>query len=221
MLSATQLLTMLELQDRMNSKVDSNWIAQNNNWFRAIQVEGVEAIEHHGWKWWKMQQCDLPQLRMELVDIWHFILSAAIQNKQGQLLLTHSEMLADLNHKNNMVCFDSVKYALGQLTLLDKIDLMVGLATARRYSLELFELILADCGMSWKELFKQYIGKNVLNFFRQDHGYKLGTYQKMWDGREDNEHLVELLDAIDLSSEQVQEVLYKLLDERYRVATGA
>lgn len=43
--------------------------------------------------------------------------------------------------------------------------------------------------MNWLEWFKQYTGKNVLNVFRQDHGYKAGTYIKVWDGREDNEHL--------------------------------
>lgn len=66
---------MLELQDGMNNKVNPDWVAANNNWYRAIQVEGVEAIEHHGWKWWKKQDCKLAQLQMELVDIWHFILS--------------------------------------------------------------------------------------------------------------------------------------------------
>jgi len=68
-ISEIQLSTMLELQDGMNSKVNPAWVAANNNWHRAIQVEGVEAIEHHGWKWWKKQECDLAQLKMELVDI--------------------------------------------------------------------------------------------------------------------------------------------------------
>lgn len=44
-ISESQLITMLELQDGMNSKVNPDWVAANNNWHRAIQVEGVEAIE--------------------------------------------------------------------------------------------------------------------------------------------------------------------------------
>ena len=79
------LEAMLKMQDEMNSKVNPDWVNANNNWCRAIQVEGVEAIEHHGWKWWKKQECDMAQLRMELVDIWHFILSAAIQHRHGKV----------------------------------------------------------------------------------------------------------------------------------------
>jgi hypothetical protein len=61
-ISEIQLIAMLELQDSMNAKVNPEWVAANNDWYRAIQVEGVEAIEHHGWKWWKKQDCDLAQL---------------------------------------------------------------------------------------------------------------------------------------------------------------
>jgi dimeric dUTPase (all-alpha-NTP-PPase superfamily) len=137
-ITKTQLLSMLELQDAMNSKVNPFWMAANNNWHRAIQVEGVEAIEHHGWKWWKKQDCDLAQLRMELVDIWHFILSAAIQLNQGNIALAKIEMQAELNLKQKSVQFDNQYYVLAQLTLLEKLDLLVGLAAAKRTSLALF-----------------------------------------------------------------------------------
>jgi dimeric dUTPase (all-alpha-NTP-PPase superfamily) len=102
-ITETQLLSMLELQDGMNSKVNLDWVAANNNWHRAIQVEGVEAIEHHGWKWWKKQECDLAQLRMELVDIWHFILSSYIQTKHGNAALAKLEMQAELHLKQKSV----------------------------------------------------------------------------------------------------------------------
>lgn len=61
-------------------------------------------------------------------------------------------------------------------------------------------------------------GKNVLNFFRQDHGYQEGTYRKSWhDGREDNEHLVELVHSLDASRISFQEDLYKALKTRYQI----
>lgn len=214
-LSETQLITMLELQDGMNSKVNPAWVAANNNWHRAIQVEGVEAIEHHGWKWWKKQECDLAQLRMELVDIWHFILSAGIQVKHGDIALAKLEMQAELNLRQKSVQFDDRYYVLAELSLLEKLDLLVGLAAARRTSLALFESLLHDCDMEWNDLFKQYVGKNVLNVFRQDHGYKAGTYIKIWDGREDNEHLVEVLEIADLDSTNVRDELYSALKARY------
>lgn len=217
-LNETPLLAMLELQASMNSKVNPAWVAANNNWYRAIQVEGVEAIEHHGWKWWKKQDCDLEQLRMELVDIWHFILSAALQNKHGNVALTRIDMMAELNLHQKSIQFDNQYYMLAQMNLLSKLDLLVGLATSKRTSLALFESLLLDCQMSWSVLFKQYIGKNVLNVFRQDHGYKAGSYIKVWDGREDNEHLMEVLELVDLSSRNARDELYESLNARYRLA---
>jgi dimeric dUTPase (all-alpha-NTP-PPase superfamily) len=219
-LTETQLTTMLELQDGMNSKVNPDWVAANNNWHRAIQVEGVEAIEHHGWKWWKKQDCDMAQLRMELVDIWHFILSAAVQEKHGNVALAKIEMMSELHLHQKSVQFDNQYFMLAQMKLLEKLDLLVGLAAARRTNLALFESLLLDCGMEWTSLFKQYIGKNVLNVFRQDHGYKTGTYIKIWDGREDNEHLVEVLETVDLNADDVRDALYQSLKARYIVIAG-
>jgi dimeric dUTPase (all-alpha-NTP-PPase superfamily) len=216
-ISEIQLSTMLELQDGMNRKVNAEWVAANNNWYRAIQVEGVEAIEHHGWKWWKKQECDLPQLRMELVDIWHFILSASIQIELGNIAQAKREMQAELDLHQKSVQFDNKNFVLAQLSLLDKLDLLVGLAAAKRTNLALFESLLHDCDMEWNDLFKQYVGKNVLNVFRQDHGYKAGTYIKIWNGREDNEHLVEVLEVVDLGSANVRDELYSSLKARYLI----
>ncbi|MBP0133218.1 MAG: dUTP diphosphatase [Nitrosospira sp.] len=209
---------MLEMQDGMNKKVNPDWVAANNNWHRAIQVEAVEAIEHHGWKWWKKQNCDMAQLRMELVDIWHFILSTVIQNTRGSIRFSTIEMISELNLSQKSVQFDNQYYILAKMSLLEKLDLLVGLSAAKRTSLALFDSLLSDCGMSWVELFKQYTGKNVLNVFRQDYGYKAGTYIKIWNGREDNEHLVEVLDIIDLSANNVHDELYQTLKSRYLLA---
>ena len=217
-LTETQLVSMLEMQDGMNKKVNPDWVAANNNWHRAIQVEAVEAIEHHGWKWWKKQNCDMAQLRMELVDIWHFILSTVIQNTRGSIRFSTIEMISELNLSQKSVQFDNQYYILAKMSLLEKLDLLVGLSAAKRTSLALFNSLLSDCGMSWVELFKQYTGKNVLNIFRQDYGYKAGTYIKIWNGREDNEHLVELLDIIDLSADNVHDELYQTLKSRYMLA---
>ena len=216
-LTESQLTAMLEMQDGMNNKVNPDWVSANNNWHRAIQVEGVEAIEHHSWKWWKKQECDMAQLRMELVDIWHFMLSAAIQNKHGNIALAKLDMISELNLRQKSVQFDNQYYLLAQLSLLEKLDLQVGLAAARRTNLALFESVLSDCGMDWTSLFRQYIGKNVLNMFRQDHGYKAGTYIKIWDGREDNEHLVEILEMAELNDGDVRDALYQSLKARYVV----
>ncbi|MDX8385814.1 MAG: dUTP diphosphatase [Gallionella sp.] len=219
-LTEIQLDAMLDMQDKMNSTVNPEWIQAKNNWYRAIQVEGVEAIEHHGWKWWKKQECDMGQLRMELVDIWHFMLSVVIQSKHGNLPLAKMEMLGEFKLRQKSIQFDNQYYSPTQMELLDKLDLLVGLAAAKRSNLALFESLLLECGMNWLELYKQYLGKNVLNVFRQDHGYKAGTYIKEWDGREDNEHLLEIIGQIDLEAGDARDTLYKSLKEKYsRVAS--
>ena len=69
--------------------------------------------------------------------------------------------------------------------------------------------------MDFDQLFRTYVGKNVLNFFRQDHGYKSGEYQKLWHGREDNEHLIEVLGELDCAADEVPDALYRALQERY------
>ena len=157
----------------------------------------------------------MAQLKMELVDIWHFILSAVIQDKQGDIVLAKTEMMKELNLHQEKIHFDDHFYLLTQMNLLEKLDLLIGLAAAKRTSMGLFESILTDCSTDWMELFKQYIGKNVLNIFRQDHGYKDGTYIKIWDGCEDNEHLIKILDIVDLQADNIRDELYQLLKTKY------
>ena len=214
MLNEAQARTMLEMQARMNEKVNPEWVKAAYPYLRAVVVEGAEAMEHHGWKWWKKQDCDLEQLQMELVDIWHFTLSHILLEVQGNQDLAVKSLLSYIG-ESNVIEFDNKTYIIKELNLLSKIELKIGLAAARRINIPLFESLLSDCKMDWKELFCQYVGKNVLNFFRQDHGYKEGTYDKHWDGREDNEHLVEVMTEIDSEHPDFQQTLYQSLKDRY------
>jgi dimeric dUTPase (all-alpha-NTP-PPase superfamily) len=214
MLTQTQAEVMLTLQANMNAKVNPDWLNAGYPYLRAVVVEGAEAMEHHGWKWWKKQECDLGQLQMELVDIWHFTLSHILLEVKGDQAHATKLLLSQLN-QGNAVKFDNKTYIINELDLISKIELEVGLAAARRISVPLFAALLADCQMDWKELYCQYVSKNVLNFFRQDHGYKEGTYDKHWNGREDNEHLVEVMTEIDSEHPEFQHILYESLKDRY------
>ena len=215
MLSAQQLATMLTLQDKMNAKVNPDWLNAGYGYLRAAMVESVEAIEHHGWKWWKAQHKDLPQLQMELVDIWHFALSACIIDFKGDIAASAKSIAAELASGNTQVTFDQKNYDSSQLSLLDNLELMTGLCAAKRFSVPLFMQIVVQCDMSADELYRQYVGKNVLNFFRQDNGYKDGTDIKVWQGREDNEHLVDVMNALDLSKPEFSDLVYEGLKARY------
>lgn len=213
MLTKIQAETMLTLQAAMNAKVNPDWINAAYPYLRAVIVEGAEAMEHRGWKWWKKQHCDLEQLQMELVDIWHFTLSHILLENKGNQEQSLSELLTADTAQS--IDFDGKQYVFDQLDLMNKLELNIGLAVARRISIPLFAALLKDCEMSWQDLYCQYVGKNVLNFFRQDNGYKEGSYRKLWSGREDNEHLVEIMSVLDSSHENFQHELYASLKDRY------
>lgn len=216
LLSAPQISTLLRLQSAMNSKVDPDWVAAAYPYLRAVVLEAAEAIEHHGWKWWKKQVCDLPQLQMELVDIWHFLLSEILLRASDDKNLAAVTLTDLLTHSSDTtVHCDGQRFDLQSMTLLEKLQLLIALASLNRIQLNVFESILLDCQMDWSELYRQYVGKNVLNFFRQDHGYKDGSYQKVWDNREDNEHLVELMATLQQDTDSYPEQLYAALQQRY------
>lgn len=214
MLTQAQATTMLTLQAQMNAKVNPDWVKAAYPYLRAVVVEGAEAMEHRGWKWWKKQECDLKQLQMELVDIWHFTLSHILLQHNGDQQKSLNDLLQ--SDTSWSLQFDGVDYHITELDLIGKLELNIGLAAARRISLPLFAALLHDCQMDWNELYCQYVGKNVLNFFRQDNGYKQGTYRKEWSGREDNEHLVEIMQLLDSTSADFQHRLYDSLKERYQ-----
>ncbi|RDV24467.1 dUTP diphosphatase [Alteromonas aestuariivivens] len=215
MLTQQQLATMLSLQDKMNTKVNAEWLTAGYGYLRAAMVESVEAIEHHGWKWWKAQKMDLPQLQMEMVDIWHFALSACIIDYRGDVHAAANALSAQLAQAHSHVKFDSKDYYPEHMDLLDNLELMAGLCAAKRFSVPLFMHIITLCEMSSDDLYQQYVGKNILNFFRQDHGYKDGTYIKVWSDREDNEHLVEVLAELDMDAADYDEQVYAGLKARY------
>jgi dimeric dUTPase (all-alpha-NTP-PPase superfamily) len=213
MLQANQAQIMLQLQDNMNAKVNPQWLSTRSPFLRAVVIEGAEAIEHHGWKWWKKQDCDLEQLQMELVDIWHFVLSELLLQSDGEHAPAQAYIFDNIAQEE--VQFDGKQWQFAELNLLEKLELLIGLAAAKRTSIGLFSALLVDCKMTWLDLYQQYVSKNVLNFFRQDNGYKQGTYRKVWDGREDNEHLVQLMADLDASALSFQEDLYQALHQRY------
>ncbi len=85
----------------------------------------------------------------------------------------------------------------------------------RGFDVPLFSALMVEADMPFDELYVRYVGKNVLNFFRQDHGYQDGTYRKHWGEKEDNEHLVEVVAGLDTSSPGFKDDLYSALKRRY------
>ncbi|WP_444932318.1 dUTP diphosphatase [Microbulbifer sp. SSSA002] len=199
-----QLQVMLTLQDEINTVVNENWREQNFAWYRAIWVESAELLDHYGWKWWKKQLPEMDQVKLELVDIWHFGLSLELQKGSPQEV---AEIMLKAFADSERTAGD-FRENLESFTL----NTLAG----KQFDVAGFAQLLADAEMSFAELYQRYVGKNVLNRFRQDNGYKDGSYVKNWAGREDNEHLAEIAGLLDASAADYSEQVYKALQERYR-----
>jgi hypothetical protein len=52
--------------------------------------------------------------------------------------------------------------------------------------MQAFIEVALQSNLTLDSLYRLYIGKNILNRFRQEHGYKEGSYIKIWNGEEDN-----------------------------------
>jgi C_GCAxxG_C_C family probable redox protein len=200
-----KILTMLELQDAMNRKVNPDWRDAGYPWYRAIWTECAEMLDHYGWKWWKHQKPDMRQVHLEIIDIWHFALSD---------LILHSDSLD--------VAADRVLEGLSQhspeIEFRESIE-QLAMSAIQNQAADIgrFATVMRAADLDFDELFKTYVGKNVLNFFRQDHGYKEGSYQKIWQGREDNEHLADILASLDADNPGFSDEVYRRLQSAYPI----
>ena len=194
---------MLELQDAMNARVNSDWREANNEWYRAIWTECAEMLDHYGWKWWKHQQPDLDQVQLELVDIFHFAMSDYLLQSDDNSAVA-SRILQEMGNPGSITDIRQAIESMAQSTIAN-----------RSMHFSTFGNIMQLIEMDFDQLYRMYVGKNVLNFFRQDHGYKEGSYIKVWQGREDNEHLAELLTLLDSENADFKNEVYQELQARY------
>ena len=198
-----KILSMLEMQDAMNRKVNQAWREAGYPWYRAIWTECAEMLDHYGWKWWKHQRPDLQQVRLEIVDIWHFALSARLM--QGlPPEQTAAAIARELQRPREVGDMREAIETLAAQAIETK-DADIGI----------FARIMQLAELDFDALYRTYIGKNVLNFFRQDHGYQEGHYVKTWHGREDNEHLAGILERLDPASPSFGEDIYRELAAAY------
>ena len=203
-----QLATMLELQNDMNTKVHASWREQNFEWYRAIWVECAELLDHYGWKWWKKQTPDVDQIALELVDIWHFGLSLLLL--KGYSVEDITAIVEDeFSNPKSSGDFASDLEHFTESTL-----------STKDFDVSGFARLMVGINMDFETLYVGYVGKNVLNFFRQDHGYQDGSYQKQWGGVEDNEHLVEIVAQLDTSAGDFKDELYQRMATRYKELNG-
>jgi len=206
---------MLRLQQKLNDETNGeDWEKGYNkfgriiNWRRCIYMECAELIDSFNWKHWKDINAKEPEwenIKIEIVDIWHFIMSLGLEiyhnNKIGTL-----DDLADFiveskyfnlfceepyptENKNHLAQMEIINYA--EDVIRDSLDKD---KDSFYIMIDDFIILSLHCGVNIEILYKYYIAKNILNKFRQDHGYKEGTYKKIINGVEDNALMLEILE---------------------------
>lgn len=104
--------------ERMPEAQQPEWVL---NFCRAIQQETAELVDSVPWKWWaKYQTYDKQNARVEVVDLFHFVISLA------QVLGLSAKDVHDLYMKKNRVNFERQAGGYAEKNEDDNRDLTVG-----------------------------------------------------------------------------------------------
>ncbi|WP_457642518.1 dUTP diphosphatase [Persephonella sp.] len=204
-----KILDMLQLQDKLNKKINENWreIRIKEDFARATWIECAELVDSLPWKWWKKQEADMDNVKIEVVDIWHFIMSyilidyedvgdAAKSSAIDMFLRGINEDFHNIN-----ISGEYINHYLGEIDKYRKI-IFLAERVAEGFLKENLEEgifffgLLVKNTMSFDELYFLYIGKNILNHIRQEKGYNKGEYKKLINGLEDNQYLFKIVKEI-------------------------
>ncbi len=222
-----KILLMLQLQAQLNDATNGeDWtkgVTKNGktiNWRRCIYMECAEMVDSFSWKHWKSinQEPDWDNLQIEVVDVWHFIMSLAIENYSKNLRGGIEDLALNISQLPSFSTIDKRNNSFGfQDKVIEKVENIIRLALeAGELKLEemfseFFDLAVMS-GLDLETLYRLYVGKNILNQFRQDNGYKDGTYIKVWNGEEDN---VVMKRVWEDNGDIKPELLYKELAKAY------
>jgi len=217
---------MLRLQQELNDATNgSGWekgITRNGkriDWRRCIWLEAAELVESYPWKHWKSidAEPDDANIRIEAVDIWHFVMSEALRVYAIENLGGIDELATAMTSTEAYRAFvvgakETVRDLYGEIAQVETlVGMLFGTATVEEWTAQFYRVALQS-GLDLDALYRLYVGKNILNRFRQDHGYKEGTYRKIWEGEEDNVVMQRYLEAEAALS---PEALYARLEAAY------
>ncbi len=214
------ILEMFKLQEELNRETNGeDWRegftkeGKIINWKRCIYMECAELIDSFPWKHWKHSNFNYSNLKLELVDIWHFVMSyilATTTFKEGVEIVNSSLNSPSKIKIPSNLPLEKIDYFLEPFEELMRLALTPS-STPKELTSQFFSCC-KSVNLTLPQLYKLYIGKNILNRFRQDFGYKEGSYKKIWDGVEDNEVLTQLLEKNPSISPNA---LYQELQKRY------
>ena len=196
-----KILLMLQLQNQLNDTTNGEeWTkgttknGKEINWRRCIYMECAEMVDSFAWKHWKAidKEPDWDNHQIEVVDVWHFIMSLAIENYSQMMRggiedlainISSLEAFAKIDRSNET--FSAPSEVIAKVENLIRASIITEPIELEKLISEFFDLVSIS-GLDLESLYRLYVGKNILNQFRQDNGYKDGSYIKVWNGEEDN-----------------------------------
>lgn len=206
----SKLKHMFDMQNSLNKKAaGEDWIngfskeGRKITWLRYCRGELGEAMESTPYPHWRHlnDPSDIDNMKTELIDAWHFLMSAIIEY--------HANVMSEIDFDGIMGMVEKyiIEYSIIEKydmeTFLEALEKFTYISLKAKYEPESLEFSLISAikhffemcqivEMNFNELHMRYMLKNMLNFFRQEHGYREGTYMKVIDGIEDNKRLVDI-----------------------------
>lgn len=201
---------MVELQHQFNKQVAEDYLEKDFNWNSAIIAESGELLDSLGYKWWKKQEPDMENVKVEAIDLLHFVISEKIQENYAKKDYAELDYIVEVG-----VDFEFYFNKYQHNSLLNLNSLIDALNYCNYNRFIAMKQIFEQLNMSNEDVYIAYITKNCLNKFRQDNGYKDGSYIKNWNGREDNIVAFEIANEWG-ADEELFEQLYLDLETYYK-----
>lgn len=232
--SETQLKDMMEKallrQEELNRVAyDTAWVKKGlTGEFDYPLAAGFEIFElgvsWNRWCWWSKSTPnahDLLNMRVEIVDALHFILSDILLAYNGSIPNAANDCGVILNMVQKTIetfdnDFDQVMYVKSVIKRLFK---YAGQEDSYRTKAtdalrDLYMLAIHACGLGFREIGSMYFAKSVLNRFRQEHGYREKKYTKIWkDGGIEDNHV--LMGWVAENPNAKEEAIHEFLSDQY------
>ena len=149
-----------QLNDETNGVIWIEGITKENrkiSWYRGIYMEVAEAIDSFNWKHWKNinDQPDWDNIKVELVDIWHFIMSESIRIDDQAYANKHLEITAKGDLDSDILV--SLLENMLQLSVSSSINPKINNI---RQITDLFFAIISHLDIDVEDLYKRYVVKN-------------------------------------------------------------
>ncbi len=222
---------IIEAQDRLNELTKSKWKSTMTPAHYVLQsvLEMAELICDSGvkYKWWKLQE-DKPiddwNVKIEVIDMLHFMTSAQILAIRKKIADGNADMRKQINEPldklGSEMFLGSDVFKLSSQDLSPDMMLItpenwinyesavevlmnMGFYTQEtgynyldiyRLSFANMMMLVTSVNLTSLEISAIYTAKMTLNEIRQSSGYKDGSYVKVQDGVEDNQKLKDLVD---------------------------